>query len=543
MKFISLLPLGAALLLSLPAAAQTVEKKAPNRPAPPPAAPTPPLDGTSAKAPTPPVPPAPPTEPAEVPVPPDPPTPPAAPEAYEATEDFVIEAPIPAEGIETSDVVVESANPLRDLKIDSLNNMLRIRIRKSVQERDGMRRDVEKLSGDLSRKNREFCKLRLDAADGADLAKALEEARLALDSAQATVLKLDSHLVFIRSHGRDPMVAFNRDSVRIMYTKDRAKYMRDSEAFTKSFMKDFVTLNIDSAIATSRCLPVHPNAEMMRKFSSYQFSDSLGGYGKHIVIMKSFEDGDSVAGMPLNDPFRSFGGSEANVMMLVTGDSAGDSHSMAFINKMHGAMPRGFTMQHSFDSSNGHQTRTIVIRSTCGDSTRVFQQEVHHSNGSPFNVCNSRIVVGRDSLRIVDGKDEQMVIRVDRTSTAHGRAQVVIITTSRGKAQSTVSEQTQPEVMKRNGTVTSTSGFALEANTPNPFSESTTISFTLPKPEHVTLTVFDANGSTVKVLKDEELPAGTHTAVFNASEAPSGIYLYRLVAGGFSETKTMTIAK
>jgi hypothetical protein len=96
---------------------------------------------------------------------------------------------------------------------------------------------------------------------------------------------------------------------------------------------------------------------------------------------------------------------------------------------------------------------------------------------------------------------------------------------------------------KSTNTASATNGYSLEANTPNPFGESTTIAFTLPKPEHALLTVFDANGTPVKVLKDEELSAGTHSVVFDASGLPSGIYLYRLVAGNFSEAKTMTVTK
>ena len=86
-------------------------------------------------------------------------------------------------------------------------------------------------------------------------------------------------------------------------------------------------------------------------------------------------------------------------------------------------------------------------------------------------------------------------------------------------------------------------GHTLEANYPNPFSGSTTIAFTLPRAEHATLSIYDAHGTLVRTLKDEEMSAGSHSVMFDASGLPSGTYLYRLVAGGFNETKTMTLEK
>ena len=72
----------------------------------------------------------------------------------------------------------------------------------------------------------------------------------------------------------------------------------------------------------------------------------------------------------------------------------------------------------------------------------------------------------------------------------------------------------------------------LEQNYPNPFNPSTSIQFSLPASETITLRVFDSLGRTVSTLIDQKLhTAGTHTIQFNASGLASGIYLYRLEAG------------
>ncbi len=73
--------------------------------------------------------------------------------------------------------------------------------------------------------------------------------------------------------------------------------------------------------------------------------------------------------------------------------------------------------------------------------------------------------------------------------------------------------------------------FRLDQNYPNPFNPSTTISFALPAARHVTLIVYDMLGREVERLVDELLPAGFHSAVWNASRYSSGVYIYRIQAG------------
>ena len=85
--------------------------------------------------------------------------------------------------------------------------------------------------------------------------------------------------------------------------------------------------------------------------------------------------------------------------------------------------------------------------------------------------------------------------------------------------------------------------FSLYQNYPNPFNPSTTISFSLPSKSYVSLKVFDALGREVSNLVTEELVPGTYARQWNTALLPSGIYLYRLQAGEFVETKKMTLLR
>lgn len=74
---------------------------------------------------------------------------------------------------------------------------------------------------------------------------------------------------------------------------------------------------------------------------------------------------------------------------------------------------------------------------------------------------------------------------------------------------------------------------------PNPFRENNTIAFTLEKPAHTTLAVYDITGKQVAVLVNGMLQAGNHKATFNANHLPAGVYTLKLVHSGKIITKKL----
>lgn len=85
--------------------------------------------------------------------------------------------------------------------------------------------------------------------------------------------------------------------------------------------------------------------------------------------------------------------------------------------------------------------------------------------------------------------------------------------------------------------------FVLHAAYPNPFNPATTLRYELPQAEAVRLEVFDMLGRRVAVLVDEQQQAGRYTVRFDAEHLASGVYLYRIQAGGFVEVKQMVLLK
>ncbi len=85
--------------------------------------------------------------------------------------------------------------------------------------------------------------------------------------------------------------------------------------------------------------------------------------------------------------------------------------------------------------------------------------------------------------------------------------------------------------------------FSLSQNYPNPFNPSTTITYSIPKESIVTIKIFNAIGEEIAALVNEFKQVGNYETTFNASSLPSGIYLYRMQAGDFVQTKNMILLK
>ncbi len=85
--------------------------------------------------------------------------------------------------------------------------------------------------------------------------------------------------------------------------------------------------------------------------------------------------------------------------------------------------------------------------------------------------------------------------------------------------------------------------YSLYQNYPNPFNPSTTIRFSIIKPELVRIKIYDILGREVQTLVNEFKQVGNYEVQFDAAGLASGIYLYRIESGSFIQTKKMILLK
>jgi len=130
--------------------------------------------------------------------------------------------------------------------------------------------------------------------------------------------------------------------------------------------------------------------------------------------------------------------------------------------------------------------------------------------------------VGFYSIDTIDVYNGKAIIQVEKNPLIIEEASIV-----------TVSE-TLPHIP---------SNFSLLQNYPNPSNSSTTICFSLPRREHVTLKVFDVLGREIATLINGELNPGEHSVVYDTKNLPSGVYFYHLTTPTFSQTKSMEVLK
>ncbi len=85
--------------------------------------------------------------------------------------------------------------------------------------------------------------------------------------------------------------------------------------------------------------------------------------------------------------------------------------------------------------------------------------------------------------------------------------------------------------------------YSLHQNYPNPFNPNTIISFSIPRSGNVVLKVYDMLGKEIATLANGFYDDGFYTVSFDGLHLPSGMYLYKLTSGNFTQVKKMTLLK
>jgi hypothetical protein len=188
-------------------------------------------------------------------------------------------------------------------------------------------------------------------------------------------------------------------------------------------------------------------------------------------------------------------------------------------------------------------TVNTILYNPSNESKLIFMNAAGYGalydNGKYIAIANSSTIVKNvsDSTYYIGGwlPGDQRIRQFTTTDSRHAW----ILTDSNRVFQRTDLLTDVPRVKS----LSSPMEFFLEQNYPNPFNPRTTIHYTIPSNDFVTLRVFDVLGNTVATLIDGNQPAGAHSIQFNASHLASGIYFYRLSIGNFSRTRKLVVTK
>jgi hypothetical protein len=85
--------------------------------------------------------------------------------------------------------------------------------------------------------------------------------------------------------------------------------------------------------------------------------------------------------------------------------------------------------------------------------------------------------------------------------------------------------------------------FSLSQNYPNPFNPATKIKFSVPEDGNAKITVYNSIGQRIAQLINRFVKAGSYEINFDASDLPSGVYIYQLQTGSFMDTKKMILLR
>ncbi len=143
-------------------------------------------------------------------------------------------------------------------------------------------------------------------------------------------------------------------------------------------------------------------------------------------------------------------------------------------------------------------------------------------------------VVSGGPFSLQPGQTESIAYSIAAASTLDELRTVIKRSREKYKSVPTNIIEEKPELPKE---------FTLYQNYPNPFNPTSTIQFSIPSAQFVTLKVYDILGREITKLVDEFKQSGTYTVIFNAKELSSGIYFYNLRTGNYSSTKKMVLIR
>lgn len=194
----------------------------------------------------------------------------------------------------------------------------------------------------------------------------------------------------------------------------------------------------------------------------------------------------------------------------------------------------------------------VVVREVrlgdCSETDWVSSKQGHEIQLMAIKDCS----IPCSPVQDIEGWSDEAAARGDTIKLvfgACGETDLKALKESVARSENDVSFGTSEPQAKLSASSAPIGGFQLNQNYPNPFNASTTITFTAPDGGgDATLEVYNIRGQLVKTLVDRNVEAGQHEFTWDGTDTDgnsvaSGIYLYRLKAGDYVQTKKMSLLK
>lgn len=145
---------------------------------------------------------------------------------------------------------------------------------------------------------------------------------------------------------------------------------------------------------------------------------------------------------------------------------------------------------------------------------------------------------------LMKGIDYPLKVKVEKINIfLQDETRKIINTELNSGEEITITDESINKLVVLSSELSTPNGYSLSQNYPNPFNPSTKIQFDIHYDSNVSLIIYNVLGELVTTLVDDHLIAGRYEYDFNASKLASGIYIYRIKAGDFVETKKMVLMK
>jgi hypothetical protein len=185
---------------------------------------------------------------------------------------------------------------------------------------------------------------------------------------------------------------------------------------------------------------------------------------------------------------------------------------------------------------------TLVVRNS-GDGDLNFSLSYGAEEGTRSTIGadseDSWITVTPETGTVAPGESTLVNVTFDGRRTVDGAYRDVLLLSSNDPFRPSLSIPVSMSVNR---------GFALYQSVPNPATSTASLAFDLPRGCRTTLRLFDAAGRLVRTLADQELEPGRHVIPWDLEdddgrEAPAGVYVYDMTAGGFRSAKKLVVVR